>query len=464
MKSTYLPQLAAFPAFLLAGLLASEAHADAISGAIYTSTIDGSIVNANLYENKADVYLNGGPPLNAPCSAGGVDDGDYFFQVTSPDGKKLLSQDQVFQRKFRVVGGVITQNLGNHGIGGGSCQGSISIQLLPYADTPNNGGVYKVWITRVSDYYAACPRAARPNARTDCGSAGFVPGHTKTDNFRVRNTGGTSTRTGNLIVSKYYDGNANGVWDADELPLADWPMTVTPNVTPATQTTGQSGQAYWTEVRPGDYRVQEGEPAEPSFWFNSDPGPGAVGLDGDLVATPVDQNVRISGGVTTEIDFGNFCVAPSGGHTKGFWHNQNGYAAMNDGGSLEPELAQLRDEPLWDSAGNAFDPITHDQLADWLTNQSNASNMANMLSAQYAAMWLNIESGMVNGADYYGAAGKTIDEIMIEARAALLADGGNYTVQQSELRTLQGQLSDAIDALNNGAYVVPAVPCAYTFP
>lgn len=453
-------RLAAATALAIGVLFAPHVQAEAISGAIYTSVVDGSTVNANLYQHKADVYLNGGPPLNAPCSAGGLDDADYFFQVTSPDGKKLLSQDKVFERKFRVSGGVVTQYLGTtHGVGTGNCPGAISIQLVPYADTPNNGGVYKVWVTRVSDYVRYCPVAAR--GKKDCGLAGFVPGNTKTDNFRVRNTGGTSTRTGNLIVSKYYDANANGAWDAGELPLADWPMTVTPNVTPATQPTGQMGQAFWTEVRPGDYVVQEGEPTEPSHWFNSDPGPNPVTLDGDLVLTPVRQNVRVDGGLTTEVDFGNFCTAPSGGHTKGFWHNQNGLAAMMDGGTAEPELSALRGEPLWDADGSAFDPTTHMQLANWLTFESSARNMANMLSAQYAAMWLNIEYGFVDGSDYYGSAGMSIDEIMVAARTAL-ADG--YTPDGDPNRALQGQLKDWIDALNNGAYVIPSVPCAYSFP
>lgn len=461
MKLNTMPRIAAIPVCLFVSLFAAGSQAEAINGAIFTSVVDSSTVNANVFEYKADVYLNGGPPLNAPCSSSGLDDSDYFFQVTSPDGKKLLSQDSVFQRKFRVSGGVITQYLGStHGVGTGNCPGAISIQLVPYADTPNNGGVYKVWVTRVSDYLRFCPSANNVRRPKECGLAGFVPGNTKTDNFRVRNTGGTSTRTGNLIVSKYYDANANGTWDSGELPLAGWPMTVTPGVTPATQSTEQSGQAWWTDIKPGAYSVQEGEPVEPSQWFNSDPGPGAVDLDGDLVLTPVMKSATVFGGVTTEIAFGNFCTAPSGGHTKGFWHNVNGFNAMNDGGSMEPELAALRAEPLWDSNGDAFDPTTHAQLADWLTNESNAQNMANMLSAQYAAMWLNIESGMVNGNDYYGAAGKTINQLMAAARLALLAD--NYTVQEPN-RALQGQLKDWIDALNNGAYVVPDVPCAYSF-
>ena len=41
-----------------------------LSGAIFTTTVDGSIVNENVrYEVKEDVYLDGGPGPNAPPSA-----------------------------------------------------------------------------------------------------------------------------------------------------------------------------------------------------------------------------------------------------------------------------------------------------------------------------------------------------------------------------------------------------------
>ena len=43
-----------------------------LSGAIFTTLVDGARVNANLYEAKEDVYLDGGPPQNAPASAAGL--------------------------------------------------------------------------------------------------------------------------------------------------------------------------------------------------------------------------------------------------------------------------------------------------------------------------------------------------------------------------------------------------------
>ena len=62
-----------------------------LPGAIFTTMPDGSRVNANIYTNAYDVYLDGGPGPNAPPGAAGLPEGDYYFQVTDPSGKKLLS-------------------------------------------------------------------------------------------------------------------------------------------------------------------------------------------------------------------------------------------------------------------------------------------------------------------------------------------------------------------------------------
>jgi hypothetical protein len=64
------------------------------SGAIFTTTPDGGIVNENVrYEGKNEVYLDGGPPPNAPAKAAGLDEGFYVFQITDPPGKLQLSVD-----------------------------------------------------------------------------------------------------------------------------------------------------------------------------------------------------------------------------------------------------------------------------------------------------------------------------------------------------------------------------------
>jgi hypothetical protein len=168
----------------------SSARAAAPSGAIFTTLADGSEVNFNIYQSKADVYLDGGPGPGAPQTAAGLPDGIYVFQVTDPSGKTLLSTDPAGCRQFTVLGGIITSTDPSpsscaHVTGVSVDHGATTIQLLPYNDTPNPGGEYKVWATMVSDY--ACNTDL---SIVDCpanGSKhGFVPGDSKTDNFKVR--------------------------------------------------------------------------------------------------------------------------------------------------------------------------------------------------------------------------------------------------------------------------------------
>ena len=79
-------------AALMLCFTAGAAIAAPVTGAIFTTLIDGTAVNHNIYDLKEDVYLNGGPQPNAPCHAAGIPDGDYYFQVTDPSGKVLLSK------------------------------------------------------------------------------------------------------------------------------------------------------------------------------------------------------------------------------------------------------------------------------------------------------------------------------------------------------------------------------------
>lgn len=179
--------LAAAGACLLAATIpaVTTATADppdpALSGAIFTTDGSGEPVNLNIYDAKEDVYLNGGPGINAPDDAAGLPAGTYSFQVTDPSGKTLLSSDPVACRQFSVDGsGVITSvapaGACPHVTGADGEDGGRTVQLFPYADTPNNGGVYKVWVTPTKDLSCTAP------GNKNC----FVPHHSKTDNFKVR--------------------------------------------------------------------------------------------------------------------------------------------------------------------------------------------------------------------------------------------------------------------------------------
>ncbi len=145
-----------------------------LSGAIFTTTVDGTRVDANIYAAKTDVYLDGGPGATAPQKAAALPSGDYYFQVTDPSGKTVLSSDDITCRRIHFENGQITEVYRGpsgcmHASGSDQNDGALTVQLMPYADTPNNGGEYKAWVTPVGDY-------------TDS----FINRYSKTDNFKVR--------------------------------------------------------------------------------------------------------------------------------------------------------------------------------------------------------------------------------------------------------------------------------------
>jgi hypothetical protein len=186
--------VAIFAALALATLAAHSS-----SGAIFTTVSDGSEVNFNIYDAKPDVYLDGGPGPGAPQHAAGLDDGTYGFQVTDPSGKTLLSTDAARCRQVVVADGIITAV-----VVAGGCEHHTdsdidhpparTVQLIPFDDTPNPGGEYKVWMTFVEDFLNGCSALGVDNGLdvVNCGAKqkgnahGFVPRHSKTDNFKVR--------------------------------------------------------------------------------------------------------------------------------------------------------------------------------------------------------------------------------------------------------------------------------------
>lgn len=199
---------------LVLALVVMAAPASAIAGAIFTTVFDGSEVNFNIYPSKDAVYLDGGPGPGAPQGAAGLDDGTYVFQVTEPSGKTLLSTDLAKCRQFTVSAGIITGVVAvggcEHHVGLDIDHGAATVQLIPYLDTPNPGGEYKVWVVKVADFLAGCAALGVSNGLNvvDCGRAagnqhGFVPANTKTDNFKVGDANNLE------IDTRFYDSNGN---------------------------------------------------------------------------------------------------------------------------------------------------------------------------------------------------------------------------------------------------------------
>ncbi|WP_394846409.1 hypothetical protein LZC95_02960 [Pendulispora brunnea] len=159
---------------------------DRLGGAVFTSfdaQRDGCIqgnnpngVDCNNYRSKEDVYASGGP------GPSGLDDGQYYFAVLVPgfqnggfiegaDGNlsdttagstagDLGSGDSMANRTYTVENHEITTYNGTHAPGT-SPNGTRVLQLAPFDDTSNQGGVYILAICEVG---ATSPRQCKFDA------------------------------------------------------------------------------------------------------------------------------------------------------------------------------------------------------------------------------------------------------------------------------------------------------------
>ncbi len=153
--------------------------------------------------------------------------------------------------------------------------------------------------------------------------------------------------------------------------------------------------------------------------------------------------------------------------TIGFWGNKNGQDLIGTA-----DLQMLRNLNLRNENGSMFEPTTNAQVKTWLSKAS-ATNMAYMLSAQLAAMALNVFNGNVSGSALVYAPGVTganaagfitVDALMAEANAKLGANG--LTKSGSPDRSYQETLKNALDRANqdNSTSFVQSGPCAFSFP
>ncbi|MFM2001540.1 MAG: hypothetical protein RI963_966 [Planctomycetota bacterium] len=255
---------------------------------------------------------------------------------------------------------------------------------------------------------------------------------------------------------KFYDANANSARDTNEPGINGWTLGLdvngdsVPDVTTVTSGSGVSGGSFsFGNLGPGSYTVYELNGLSGN-WL-----PTTTTVSGTLVATSgIDQNAG---------DFGNVKVGAGGGLTLGFWSNKNGQNTMNAGpGGMAGALSMLSGLNLKDAHGNDFNPTSYTQFRTWLL-KANSTNMSYMLSAQSAAMSLNVFAGKVSGtalvyapntnsANAFGFA--TVNALMAEANTALGTDG--YTPANDVNRGYQERLKNALDRANNNLnFVLP---------
>ena len=447
-----------------------------LPGAIFTTDVGCNGVDLNIYGDKHDVYLNGGPSHPGAAS---LPDGSYYVQVTDPSGACVLgtSLGMADPTPFHVTNGVascipLCQVLTN---GPGACAANGVDAGCGYNDTTNPGGEYKVWVSN---------------------DLNFTNSSTKTDNFKVKNGGGGPGGQATICVNKFYDTNANGVQDANEPNLPGWEYCVVGlNNFSALRFTFDPPRCLI--VDPDSYCVTEGTPVEGN-WVHTgaSAGPLPTTSIGDTSACfdlPADG--------TQNVSFGNVCLGAGNGLTLGFWSNKNGQ-------SLETgsDFCTLNGLNLRNANGSNYDPIaaagcpgpaSAAQLSaaktsfnSWLLS-ANATNMAYMLSAQLAAMELNVlhpnnkynnnkgvsgtalvyEQCLTNYAATLSGVGThsyhngfiSVNDLMLAADAALGADG--YTPAGDSNRAYQECLKNALDDGNNNKNFIQssANHCPYSF-
>ena len=349
-------------------LLFGTAIAQPLKGAIFTTTPDGSIVNENVrYESKLEVYLDGGPPPNAPQSAAGLPDDFYVFQITNPSGWVLLSDDPSKCRVVEVKDAIIvrlvppadipasqggpysntytkplngkneTAPIDCHipndpdGVAGFSGQhdfntdtdwgsnGAIVVQMMPFLDTPNPGGVYKAWVTPLETYYndRGGDLTRHPKDRGIVKKKGQFQGYKndpgfgpprsvqKTDNFKVKE------RPPMVHVFKYHDLNGNGKKDDGEPEITGWEITIKETLydgtvientcyTPCSRTLAHDSTVVVTEASTFDGKTWE---------------LGYVIIDGAYEQDPK-RSVELTfgpGELKKTVEFGNFKKTPKSG-------------------------------------------------------------------------------------------------------------------------------------------------------
>jgi hypothetical protein len=279
---------------------------------------------------KADVYLTGGPHN---CIGSGLPNGTYYFQVTNPSASTLLSTDGIGDRTFTVSGGfgVINGYSGGHFVAGTTICGGLIIQLLPYADTPNNGGVYKL-------------TAADASCTTVDGVTGLLVSTAgcfrKTDNFKVKNpcTVDCGAPTSSAISGvKFYDANHDGLPlnIATDFPLENWEIDVTYTFqgtthTALAQTTDSGGN--WSVLADVGTSLTACEviSTQPNYQqtYPNGGSSAVAGFSESLIGGVYCWTGTVPGSDTTGLDFGN--VATVSG-TKYYDTNKNG---VPDGGEL----------------------------------------------------------------------------------------------------------------------------------
>ena len=387
-----------------------------LPGAIFSTDSTCTDVNLNIFGSKEDVYIDGGP---AHPGAAGLPDGSYCVQVTDPSGLTVLGMSD--PGAVTVSGG---EFVACYQLSAILKTASSGFTVPGYDDTTNPGGEYKVWIS------------------TDCN---FDPNSSKTDNFQVKQ----ECERASVSVTTFYDTNANGVRDPGEEDIVGWRFHVYghDNLQIVRET------PKLAHPRIGAYTMVESSARELN-WVHTNPG---------QVACTLDEYD------TMFVDWGNVTIGAGGANTATFWASRDNQALITT-----DDLAFLSSLYLRNATGADFNPATTKALSNWL-RRATTTNMAYMLSAELAAMELNVRHTFVNGSALvyapglllYGTVGLnsagfiSINDLMAAAAAEIQAHA--VTTSGSPDRAVQEALKNALDDANNNKTFTQSSPGTFTF-
>jgi uncharacterized repeat protein (TIGR01451 family) len=245
---------------------------------------------------------------------------------------------------------------------------------------------------------------------------------------------------------KFYDTNANGLWDAGEPPVVGFKIELYSGATLLDiEFTAADGSYCFDGLDAGTYTVHEVLPS--GSWIPT-----------TLTSITV---TLLSGEVSMDNNFGNLCLKPGyGGKTLGYWANAGNKLIDSS------DVAYLNTLSLYPT-GWSYPPFSSNidtarsQIRNYLLS-ANAKNMWWMLSAQLIAIILNVRHGYLDGSTLVCvdpptcSTFMTINDIISGAIAAL---------DSSTPRAVQEYWKNLLNALNNNwlPFVCPE-PCTVEYP
>ncbi|MEM0053766.1 MAG: SdrD B-like domain-containing protein [Nitrososphaeria archaeon] len=259
---------------------------------------------------------------------------------------------------------------------------------------------------------------------------------------------------GNIKLSsisgyKFYDTNADGAWNSEEVTIEGWKVHLT-----GTNILGEPVDLYaftdgeskfiFKDLLPGKYTVEEVFPPPElnggCMWINTTETSFTHELEaGEDYVGPA---------------FGNICLEPGyGGKTIGFWSNKNGQGLITSS-----DVAALNELKLYKPTGWTYPPFSEIDLATAKAQIKNyllsatAKDMRWMLSAQLIATKLNTLHGFLdpNTIVYINGKSISIGTIMDNANSALT---GTDRIAQEYWKNL-------LDGVNNNRfYFICEGPC-----